>query len=134
MPLRQDRLLRCGDARRVCLENKAPDQNLDAALRQLLSYSQALNNPLLLACDRPLLRMHVQFTGHPGHADALTKLYNTRPRWLTQAHTALDQAVALAYGWADYSPDLPDDTILRRLLALKLSRQPSPAAEQSSNK
>ena len=29
----------------------------------------------------------------------LTALYNTRPQWLTDAHAALDAAVAAAYGW-----------------------------------
>jgi len=27
-----------------------------------------------------------------------------------------------AYGWTDYTPDMPDDEILRRLLALNLAR------------
>jgi hypothetical protein len=48
----------------------------------------------------------------------LTKLYNARPAWLAQAHAALDAAVAAAYGWADYTPAMADDEILRRLLAL----------------
>jgi hypothetical protein len=38
------------------------------------------------------------------------------------AHQALDQAVAAAYGWQDYTPEMPDDEILRRLLALNLAR------------
>ena len=29
----------------------------------------------------------------------LTQLYNERPEWLTDAHRALDEAVAAAYGW-----------------------------------
>lgn len=52
----------------------------------------------------------------------LTNLYNQRPAWLAQAHAALDAAVAAAYGWADYTPEMPDDEILRRLLALNLAR------------
>ena len=52
----------------------------------------------------------------------LTHLYNQRPAWLAQAHEALDAAVAAAYGWADWTPALPDDEILRRLLALNLQR------------
>jgi len=28
--------------------------------------------------------------------------------------------VAAAYGWADYTADMPDDEVLRRLLALNL--------------
>ncbi|MFE8034654.1 class I SAM-dependent DNA methyltransferase [Thiohalocapsa marina] len=56
----------------------------------------------------------------------LTNLYNERPAWLDNAHKALDAAVATAYGWTDYSPDMPDDEILRRLLALNLERQTKP--------
>ncbi len=52
----------------------------------------------------------------------LTKLYNERPAWLAQAHEALDVAVAAAYGWADYTPQMPDEEILRRLLALNRAR------------
>lgn len=52
----------------------------------------------------------------------LTNLYNQRPAWLTAAHQALDAAVATAYGWTDYTPDLPDETLLQRLLALNLER------------
>jgi hypothetical protein len=52
----------------------------------------------------------------------LTNLYNQRPAWLAQAHEALDAAVAAAYGWADYELAMPDDEILRRLLALNLRR------------
>jgi hypothetical protein len=52
----------------------------------------------------------------------LTNLYNAKPAWLTLAHQQLDLAVAGAYGWADYSPALPDDEILKRLLALNLAR------------
>jgi hypothetical protein len=52
----------------------------------------------------------------------LTNLYNARPAWLAMAHEELDQAVAAAYGWSDYSPEMPDEEILRRLLALNLER------------
>ena len=52
----------------------------------------------------------------------LTKLYNQRPAWLAAAHQTLDAAVAAAYGWADYTADLPDEGILKRLLALNLVR------------
>jgi hypothetical protein len=62
----------------------------------------------------------------PGFADelkkrTLTNLYNEKPAWLLMAHAALDQAVAAAYGWTDYTPSLSDDELLRRLLALNLS-------------
>ncbi len=52
----------------------------------------------------------------------LTNLYNARPAWLDNAHQALDAAVAIAYGWDDYTPALPDAEILRRLLDLNLAR------------
>jgi hypothetical protein len=52
----------------------------------------------------------------------LTNLYNQRPAWLDNTHKALDAAVAAAYGWTDYTPDMPDEEILRRLLALNLER------------
>ena len=45
----------------------------------------------------------------------LTNLYNARPQWLTDAHSALDAAVAAAYGWPS---DISDDEALRELLAL----------------
>ena len=55
----------------------------------------------------------------------LTNLYNQSPAWLTMAHQQLDLAVAAAYGWADYTADMPDEEILKRLLALNLARAQS---------
>lgn len=52
----------------------------------------------------------------------LTNLYNQRPAWLDNAHKTLDIAVAKAYGWEDYTLEMPDDEILRRLLKLNLER------------
>lgn len=52
----------------------------------------------------------------------LTNLYNTRPAWLDNAHKTLDKAVAAAYGWDDYTPEMADNEILSRLLALNLER------------
>ena len=73
-------------------------------------------------------------------ARTLTKLYNERPAWLAQAHEALDVAVAAAYGWPDYTPQMPDEEILRRLLALnreradlKLPRGDTPAGQATNN-
>jgi type II restriction/modification system DNA methylase subunit YeeA len=65
----------------------------------------------------------------PGHeADlkkrTLTNLYNARPAWLNNAHQTLDTAVAKAYDWNDYTPELADEEILRRLLALNLAHVP----------
>lgn len=49
----------------------------------------------------------------------LTNLYNQRPTWLANAHKALDDAVAAAYGWP---ADLSDDEILARLFKLNQER------------
>ena len=48
----------------------------------------------------------------------LTALYNARPRWLADAHAALDAAVAAAYGW---DADISDEDALRELLALNIA-------------
>ena len=63
----------------------------------------------------------------PGHeADlkkrTLTNLYNARPSWLSNAHLALDKAVAAAYGWSDYTPEMSDEEIQCRLLVLNRQR------------
>ena len=55
----------------------------------------------------------------------LTKLYNTRPAWLTEAHQRLDVAVAGAYGW---DAEIADEKALGGLLKLNAARagaQPS---------
>ena len=49
----------------------------------------------------------------------LTNLYNQRPTWLANLHATLDGAVFAAYGWP---PDIGDDEMLERLLALNLER------------
>ena len=72
----------------------------------------------------------------PGHEAelkkrTLTNLYNAKlagkAAWLDMAHKQLDQSVAAAYGWTDYTPEMPDEEILRRLLALNLERAACPA-------
>jgi type II restriction/modification system DNA methylase subunit YeeA len=54
----------------------------------------------------------------------LTKLYNARPAWLDNAHKALDEAVAEAYGWGDdwWAGKLNEDEILSRLFKLNQAR------------
>ena len=47
----------------------------------------------------------------------LTNLYNSRPRWLVDAHATLDGAVAAAYGW---SADISVDDALRELMTLNM--------------
>jgi len=63
----------------------------------------------------------------PGHeADlkkrTLTNLYNACPAWLDHIHKELDAAVAAAYGWDDYTADMPDEEILARLFRLNQER------------
>lgn len=55
-------------------------------------------------------------------ARTLTSLYNAAPEWLKNAHRVLDLAVAQSYGWNDYTPEVTDEEILRRLLALNHQR------------
>ena len=57
----------------------------------------------------------------------LTNLYNERPTWLDNLHANLDAAVFAAYGWP---PDITDEQILERLLALNLLR--SSLSEEAS--
>jgi len=52
----------------------------------------------------------------------LTNLYNARPAWLHHLHQELDAAVAAAYGWDDYTPDMPDEEILARLFVMNQER------------
>ena len=54
----------------------------------------------------------------------LTNLYNQRPTWLQNAHAALDEAVAEAYGWGDdwRAGKLSEDEILARLFKLNQER------------
>jgi hypothetical protein len=61
----------------------------------------------------------------------LTNLYNARPQWLANAHAALDEAVAEAYGWGDEwrarpstgsGQGLTDEEILARLFVLNQQR------------
>ena len=52
----------------------------------------------------------------------LTNLYNLKPSWLKSAHEMVDNAVARAYGWDDYTPEMADEEILRRLLKLNFER------------
>jgi len=49
----------------------------------------------------------------------LTNLYNQRPTWLSLAHQKLDHAVFATYSW---DPDITNEEILQKLLALNLER------------
>jgi hypothetical protein len=46
----------------------------------------------------------------------------------------LDRTVAAAYGWIDYTPELPDGEILRRLLALNKADQGRNASMKMKNR
>ena len=48
----------------------------------------------------------------------LTNVYNARPQWLADAHSALDVTVAAAYGWP---ADISDEGALNELLELNLA-------------
>jgi len=50
--------------------------------------------------------------------------------WLGNAHLALDKAVAKAYGWDDYTPEMADGEILQRLLKLNGSLVASVLADR----
>lgn len=86
------------------------------------------SDPLVLAIAAAAQRL-VELRDNwlnPPRADAeqlklrtLTKLYNERPAWLTNAHRELDAAVLAAYSWPS---DLSDEELLARLLALNLDR------------
>jgi hypothetical protein len=78
-----------------------------------------------------------------GHGDdlktrTLTNLYNARQagqaKWLDALHNELDAAVADAYGWADYTPEMSDEEILQRLLALNLERTGGQERESAQNR
>jgi type II restriction/modification system DNA methylase subunit YeeA len=79
----------------------------------------------IAAAARRLVELRDNWLNPPGASPAelkartLTNLYNQRPTWLANAHTALDAAVLAAYDWP---ADLGDEEILERLLALNLAR------------
>ena len=107
-------------------------QRLDTLRRNWLNppeWTQAVPEVVPLGLDHSPYPDRIEPRPGLGAADAkalkartLTNLYNQRPAWLAQAHAQLDAAVAAAYGWTDYTPDMPDDEILRRLLALNRER------------
>ena len=100
------------------------------AARQLDSYRERWLNP-----PDWVVRVPEVVTGYPDRVmprqdlsedqteqlkrRTMTDLYNERPAWLANAHRALDEAVADAYGWPR---DLTDDEILERLFYLNRER------------
>ncbi len=121
-----------GQASPPCLAGQIVAENIAAAARRLNELRQAWLNPAewvdwVITPEEEKAGFPKRPVAKPGHeADlkkrTLTNLYNARPAWLDLAHKQLDQAVAAAYGWPDYTAEIPDDEILRRLLALNLER------------
>ena len=121
-----------GQASPPCLAGQIVAENIAAAARRLNELREAWLNPAewvdwVITPEEEKAGFPKRPVAKPGHeADlkkrTLTNLYNARPAWLDLAHKQLDQAVATAYNWPDYSAEMPDDEILRRLLALNLER------------
>ena len=128
----RDTAPKAGQASPPCMANEIVAANIAAAAHRLNELREAWLNPpewvdWVITPEEEKAGFPNRPVAKPGHeADlkkrTLTNLYNARPAWLDMAHKALDQAVAAAYGWTDYSADMPDDEILRRLLALNLER------------
>lgn len=132
----RDTAPKAGQATPPCMAGDILAENIAAAARRLNELREAWLNPpewvdWVITPEEEKAGFPKRPVAKPGHeADlkkrTLTNLYNAKlagkAAWLDMAHKALDQAVAAAYGWADYTPEMPDDEILRRLLALNLER------------
>lgn len=92
-------------------ENKRPHQNLGTALKQLMTYALALDNPpLLVVSDRRTIEIHTHFTGTPSEIhtiriDDIGLLENLQKlRWLFsepdrfRPHRTVDEITADAAG------------------------------------
>lgn len=132
----RDTAPKAGQATPPCMAGDILAENIAAAARRLNELREAWLNPpewvdWVITPEEEKAGFPKRPVAKPGHeADlkkrTLTNLYNARPAWLDMAHKALDQAVAAAYDWPDYSADMPDEEILRRLLALNLERSSQP--------
>ena len=128
----RDTAPRAGQASPTCMANEIVAANIAAAARRLNELREAWLNPAewvdwVITPEEEKAGFPKRPVAKPGHEAelkkrTLTNLYNARPAWLDLAHKELDKAVAAAYGWTDYTADMPDDEILRRLLALNLER------------
>lgn len=115
-----------------CMLGGIAVENVAAAARRLNELREAWLNPVewvdwVASTEEERAGFPKRPIAKPGYevalkARTLTNLYNQRPPWLEIAHQALDKAVAIAYEWTDYTPDMPDEEVLRRLLALNLER------------
>ncbi|MEQ1593305.1 MAG: hypothetical protein ABL892_13090, partial [Thiobacillaceae bacterium] len=116
----------------VGVQSHTLSQTIAAAAKYLNTLREAWLNPpewvdWVRTPEEETAHFPLRPVAKPGHEAelkkrTLTSLYNTRPVWLDNAHRELDAAVAAAYGWADYTPEMPDEAILKRLLALNLER------------
>lgn len=107
-------------------------ENIAAAARRLNELREAWLNPAewvdwVITPEEEKAGFPKRPVAKPGHEAelkkrTLTNLYNARPAWLDLAHKELDKAVAAAYGWTDYTPEMANDEILLRLLTLNLER------------
>jgi type II restriction/modification system DNA methylase subunit YeeA len=121
-----------GQASPPCMAGEIVAETIAVAARRLNELREAWLNPVewvdwVITSEEEKAGFPKRPVAKPGHeADlkkrTLTNLYNARPAWLDLAHKELDKSVAAAYGWTDYSAEMPDDEILRRLLALNLER------------
>ena len=130
----RDTAKQAGTASAPCMADEIVGANIAAAARRLNELRENWLNPpeWVERVPEVVPGFPDRIVPKPEHTAelkkrTLTNLYNARPAWLDNAHKALDAAVAAAYGWADYAPDMPDEEILRRLLALNLARSATPA-------
>ncbi|MES1999849.1 MAG: DNA methyltransferase [Pseudomonadota bacterium] len=116
----------------TCYADSLLAESIGAAARHLNSLRETWLNPpewvdWVRTAEEERAGFPLRPVAKPGHEAALkqrtlTNLYNAHPAWLAHAHRELDAAVAAAYGWADYMPEMPDTEMLKRLLALNLDR------------
>lgn len=128
----RDTAPKTGQASPPCMAGEILAENIAAAARRLNELRENWLNPpdwvdWVITPEEERAGFPKRPVAKPGFEAelkkrTLTNLYNTRPPWLDMAHEALDTAVAAAYGWSDYTPEMPDEEILKRLLALNLAR------------
>lgn len=128
----RDTVPQAGQGTPPCLAGEVATERIAAAARRLNELREAWLNPpewvdWVITPEEEKAGFPKRPVAKPGHeADlkkrTLTNLYNARPAWLDLAHRELDAAVAAAYGWTDYTPEMAEEEILRRLLALNLER------------
>ena len=128
----RDTAPQAGQGTPPCLAGEVAAERIAAAARRLNERREAWLNPpewvdWVITPEEETAGFPERPVAKPGHeADlkkrTLTNLYNARPAWLDLAHRELDAAVAAAYGWTDYTPEMAEEEILRQLLALNLER------------